>query len=330
MSADHELLLEWVSEHGSGTWEQFRKVNEWLFPSTGLGRTTKPGATANALSILGHLEVDWDAGEWAVAPPVLTVLPFAGAHATLVGCRTRHLKKRLEEYTEAHSYVYVEVHPQLEAPDAIFVATDEERHAQDMASYLEMHYDFSVADRLCGMLPTFDSYLSVTTHSVPTRGFGVKRFDGMALQWNESTTDSLPGLYKYEAYGRPEYRFVQSAPTFLAVDLPLGVYAELRRIGRRVLVFEEEELNGTLVVPARAPMPWLPARCAAMCSGLEPSLERTTWTRRYVNVPRPTAERIAKSLAQELVVKETRSGPGQPEQTGGPTRRRPEHLRFAE
>jgi hypothetical protein len=329
LSIDHELLLEWVSELANGTWDQFRRVNDWLFNPEGVHRETKPGATANTLAILGHLEVDWDSDRWAVAPPVLTVLPSAGAHLILVGCRTRHLKRRLHEYAVDNSNIYVSVYPQLEAPDAIFIATDDERHAVDLASYLEVNYDFSAAERLSELLPTFDSHLSLAVHAVPTRGFGVKRFRAESLGWEEATTDLAPGLYKYEAYGRPEFRYVESQPTFLSVDLPLGIYAELKRTGRSILSFEEEELNGTLVVPARAPLPWLQARCATLCSGLEPWLERTTWTRRYVNVPQAIAVRIARSLDQELTIQEMPEGPSDLDKVAN-ARQRIQHIRFSE
>jgi hypothetical protein len=79
-----------------------------------------------------------------------------------------------------------------------------------------------------------------------------------------------------------------------------GIYAELSRIGRRVLRYEPEATNGTLVVPAAAPLPILHARAAVLCSGLLPAFDRAERTRRFVNVPRETVRRIAHALDQEL------------------------------
>lgn len=303
LSVDHELMLEWVSELGSGTWDQFRRVNDWLLNSNLSGRERRPSSTAIMLTTLGHIEIDWSSNKWSAAPPVLTVIPSAGAHAILIGCRTRHLKQRLQQYAAENQDFYLAPCAQLEAPDAIFIGTSDEKHVRELAAHVGVQYEFSVSDRLSDLLPEFGSYLSLARHSVPTRGFGVERFDAASLQWKEVGADSLPGLYKYKAYGRPEFRFVDSASAFLALDRPIGIYAELRRTERSVLRFEEDALNGTLVVPVAAPLPWMQARCAALCSGLEPWLERRDWTRRYVNVPAEIAARIARSLDQELTVK---------------------------
>src|SRR3954447_5395848 len=85
VAAEHELLLEWVSELGSGTWEQFRRASDWLLDSGRTGQRSRSGLSAASLSVLGHREVDWAGGRWPAAPPVITVLPSAGAHALLAG-----------------------------------------------------------------------------------------------------------------------------------------------------------------------------------------------------------------------------------------------------
>jgi hypothetical protein len=323
LSAEHELLLEWVSELGSGSWDHFRKANDWLLDSGSGEARPSPGKTAATLSVLGHFEVDWDGGKWAVAPPVITMLPSAGAHAVLVGCRTRHLRHRLDE---CEADIFVASHAQMEAPDAIFIAASDERSITEVASYLDIHYEFSVSDRLSMLLPTFESYVALAQHSVPTRGFGVQRFEVGSFGWEEVEADSREGLYRYAAYGRPEFRFVRQPGEYLKVDMPLGIYAELRRNGSNIIEFEVDELNGTLVVPARTPLPWLQARCAALCSGLAPSLDRNSWTRRFVNVPLEIAQRIAGSLNQELVVQER----SEDRLSEGRPRRELPHIRFSD
>jgi hypothetical protein len=71
-------------------------------------------------------------------------------------------------------------------------------------------------------------------------------------------------------------------------------------------------------------LPWLQARSAALCSGLTPWLERGSWTRRFVNVPREVADRIAQSLEQELIVaaREATS-------VAEASRQRPPHIKFS-
>ena len=88
----YELLLRWASERGSGTWAEFRDAHDWLF-NAGKADAEQVKATTSihALSMLGHVEIDWESGRWAAAPAALTILPFAGAHAVLAGSRTRRM-----------------------------------------------------------------------------------------------------------------------------------------------------------------------------------------------------------------------------------------------
>ena len=103
---DHDLLLEWVSERGGGSWEQFKTAYDWLMPTRQRAEWMTAGFAARMLATLGHLEIDWQARRWAAAPPVLTLLPSAGAHALLTGGRTRTLMDELEIALEDHQDLY--------------------------------------------------------------------------------------------------------------------------------------------------------------------------------------------------------------------------------
>jgi hypothetical protein len=69
-------------------------------------------------------------------------------------------------------------------------------------------------------------------------------------------------------------------------------------MGRNEIRYAPDAVNGTLIVPFRAQLPALHARCAVLCSGLMPRLDRWQW--HYVNVPLDTARKIADSLGQQL------------------------------
>jgi hypothetical protein len=298
----HELLLTWLSERAEGTLKQFRVSHDWLLNRNATGRVS-PEVTAHALSMSGHLEVNWRGGRWCISPPVLTILPDAGAYALLVGARTRKFMEKLE--AETHEEVTMGIdwhrHAQWDAPDAVFLATEDETEIERLAERLGISYEFSVSDRISRMLPTLEDALRLTKSTPGATGYGVERFDSHTLSWRPEMTMLSAGLYRIDFPGHYEYRFGDGS-TFFAPDRQTGIYLELARTGRSVLSFKRQERNGTLVVPTATPLPILHARCAVLCSGLSPTPSQMDGVRRFVNVPEETAIRIANSLNQALAV----------------------------
>jgi hypothetical protein len=303
----YELLLQWTSERGAGTWPQFRDAHDWLFNSGQQeGKQTKATTTIHGLSVLGHLEIDWDSGEWAVAPATLTILPNAGAHAVLCGARTRALLNAFTTATSA-SDLYSEAHPQEWGPNAIFVAAKDEDAVESLARRLGVTYELCVSERLAALLPPLDSYLELCRSTPAARGYGVERFDPRLLTFRRADTETGPGLYRYDLWGRPEFRFIADDGVYYKLDWALGVHAELRRCGKREIRYIPESVNGTLTVPFRAQLPALHARTAVLCSGLMPKLDNWKW--HYPNVPLETATAIAHALGQELIIEPARREP---------------------
>lgn len=299
------MFLEWLSERGSGRWALFVAAHDWLFNA---GRSQSDGIkatwTARTLSDLGHIEIDWRAQRWSVAPSLLTVLPTAGARSLLTGGRTRTLMRRLgEETSEAVTdNIIFDRHHQDDGPDAIFLVSRDETDVEQLATRLGINYDYSAADSLSAALPDLDSYLAVSEASPAPTGYEVERFDPSSLRWSTATSDVNPGLYAYEVYGLPRQRFVPQQGKSHEVERAIGIFAELRRTGTQVLRWTGEDVNGELIVPGQTPLPALQARVATACSGLAASFVRSDSTRRYVNVPLEIAQRIAASLGQSLVL----------------------------
>lgn len=296
----HDLLLEWASERGDGSWQQFRDAHEWLFEGgTTSGWRPTPGSSARILTTLGHIEVDWEAGIWAVSAPVLTLLPSAGAHALLTGGRTRALNDRLVPAVwEEASDVYLVEYSQRGAPTALLVAGEDESAIEALAERLDVPYEFSVSDRLSRLLPALDSYLALSRSTPVVAGYGVTRFDVVNLEWASVEADRDPAFYRYDVVGRPAFRLLDNDGSFYDLDMAMGIYAALSRWGENVVRYHADSINGMLVVPVGAPLPTLQARTAALCSGLAPSREGRTLA--YWNVPGTVAERIARSLDQTL------------------------------
>lgn len=297
-----ETLLEWTSERGAGSLDIFRQTHDWLI-NMGRQKRIPAEVTMATLSRLSHIEVDWRSSTWAAAPPVLTVIPDAGGHALLAGARTRTLLQHLgsELSAEGVTDLFYDRRSQGDAPDAIFIAMNDESDVEQLASNLGVSYEYSVADRLSRVLPSLNSVLSASRSTPPATGFEVKRFDARALRWRASTSFSAPGLYTFLLPGYSEYRFRTSNLTF-AVDRATGIYSELRRDNQNVLRYAKEPRNGTLIVPLDAPLPILQARTAVMCSGLDAYPIFGDRIRRFVNVPSRIAVRIAQSLGQNLSI----------------------------
>jgi hypothetical protein len=304
----YDLLLEWTSERGGGTLSAFRQAHDWLMNRD--GGTSRPviaNRTAAVMAVLGHLEVDWVGGEWCAAPPVLTIIPYAGGRALLTGARTRTLLDRLAAETadDVTMNVIYAPYPQSEAPAAIYLVAESETDIEGLARRLRIRYEYSVSERLSELLPSLTSYLSLSGGSPAARGFEVEKFSDRSLGWTAVESDQSPGLYRYNLYGRPEFRFVTSAGRSFTTDKAIGVFAELARTRRRVIAFSNESPNGTLIVPVGVPLPVLHARAAAMCTGLAPQFDWNTLTVRYRNVPLRIAERIATSLGQDPLLPTT-------------------------
>ena len=295
----HELMLAWLSERGDGSMSQFRQSHSWLYGGSGVRRFS-PEITAHSLSILGHIEVNWRAGRWCAAPPVLTILPNAGAYALLTGGRTRTLMRHLEKETSEETTMYVHLHSQTDAPDAIFLAIDDEKDVEQLAFRLGIAYEFSVSERLSRFLPQLETVFAVAKTTPPALGFGIERFNAQSLKWHSCQASSEAGFYRIDFPGHYEYRFRNGQGTYYAPDRATGIYMELARCGRSLLSYQREPRNGTLIVPIRAPIPIIQARCAVLCSGLSPTPSEHEGVRRFVNVPERIAQRIASSLQQHL------------------------------
>jgi hypothetical protein len=295
---NHNLMLTWVSERGNGSWVGFREAHEWLSSASDGVTGSHASTTARMLSMLGYMEIDWHERRWAVAPTVLTMLPEAGGYALLAGCRTRPLMKRVREIVDGTQSLIVEVREQANAPSTVFIGCENEDDVAWLASELGVAFVSSVSDQLSGLLPSLLAYLRASPPSPAPRGAESVRFDAHTLRWRDATDHDAPGLYRFEVYGRPEYRWRSGALLAYDVDYPVGIYLELSRQKVAVLEHGSDGRTGTLRCPVGAPMPTLHARAAALCNGMAPRRENGMDV--FVNVPELIARRIASSLSQTL------------------------------
>jgi hypothetical protein len=295
-----DLLLTWLSERGSGSWQQLREAYDWLFQAERREPWQTAGFCARILSTLGHIEIDWHAGRWAAAPPVLTLLPSAGAHALLTGARTRRLGALLaiEAQEDRPGVMPLPLVPQDIAPSACIVAVEDERAATALADRLGVLYSHSVSEELSRILPGLDSYMLKREAHPPRRGYGIERFEPESLIWQDVERDDLPGLYRYDTPIRAEHRLRAADGGVYAPERAVGIWSALSHWGKNRIKFDPKSVNGELIVPLQAPLPTLHARTAALCTGFAPQKRGSVLV--YPNVPREVAKRIARSLDQTL------------------------------
>jgi hypothetical protein len=293
----YELLLQWMSERGTGSWPEFREAFRWAIPDAQEGGAQ---SCMRSLMTLAQVEIDWNSGVWAAAPTVVTLLPSAGGHGLLTGARTGKLRAALEDGLDEAPHVFAFFCEQEHAPDVCFIAADSEDDLTQLANGLGFPFEYSVADRLASLLPSIDAMLAERASTPGVPDLGVERLDVTADRWRPVDSDTVPGLYRYEYRGR-ELRWIDADGRPYRVDFALGAYCELRRVrSSAILYWTQLAVNGTLSVPLKAPLPVLQARAATMCTGLAPN--RFASVLRYENVPRKIAEAIAVSLDQQLQV----------------------------
>jgi hypothetical protein len=313
---DFNLLLEWMSEQGSGTWSDFRAAHTWLLarpadlPISPAHHTPPPPPppplrTYLNLSKLGHVESSPADSRWAVAPPVLTIVPGASVHAVVVGGRTRPFSAALRAALESRDLdLDLVSRPQPTGPDTMYISCGDEADLIQLAERLGIRYEYSVSERLSQLFPHIDSLLERAGAPPPSAGYGVSRWMPESNRFEPTNRPDEPGLYQWETVGAPQYRFTAGERRYANVDFSTGRYAELRRLGINVLTYKKESVNGTLRVSVRADLPPLQARAAILCTGMLPPFERETLTLSYRNVPLAIAERIAVSLGQQFAVQE--------------------------
>jgi hypothetical protein len=323
MMAVHDRVLQWISEKGSGTLDEFKEAWDWLNQTTDRDwfrdGARKAWMEISDLAALGHIEISWeDKKEWAVAPPVLTMLPNSGCRALLAGARNLALvdPEALAEGTgesmlnavirEGDFDAYAECLPQYrgsgKGPSAIVVAADSPNEIRRLAEATGIGFSYSVSGELAAMFPSLSSYADMWQARPLPQGHSVEVFDADTIRWIScyDTEDLEPGLYAVKL-SWDIVHILQIAPGIsLDVSKEHGVYRRLSWEGRNVLEYSESARE--LWLPTRAPLPPMQAKAATLSSGMLPKYEKRHMDGIvYVNITADLAERIALSLEQELI-----------------------------
>ncbi|QFY12970.1 hypothetical protein GBF35_46175 [Nonomuraea phyllanthi] len=305
------LLLRWVSELGGGKVADLR--SRILRTARGRGLELREGAEVRwirKVSTLGHLDVDWRRGIWSIAPPVLTRLPFSDGVALITGFRTAACERAVitaaEEWAVVLRTQNEVVDGDIPVPDSLLVQYDSPEDLPTRASSLGFFFTPCAAMQIFDLLPDLQPGPAAAPPA-PGNADTVQRYNFAARSYEPAHSYSTDGLYRWRGADWSRLIQVRRGAQWLSTEHEYGVYLELARLGQSVLRWRPEavpgrERVGSLFTDRGAPLPPLHARAAVLCTGLQPRFSQLAETISYDNVPKPAAERLARSLQQDLEV----------------------------
>lgn len=305
-----DLLLTWMSETGSGNVSDFRSRAAWLARTENMNLPDySTRRWLRDASSLGHCEVDWRRGAWAVAPPVIARLRLADGLAVLVGSRRRLLLRAI-----SRADIYIEQatrqgsEREIPAPTTILIPFEDAGELELYSSTIGARYVGCAAAEIASLLPSNEPF---PLTAPPAYSSTVERLIAVSPQnWNSAsarTAHPIEGLYREQVNGRWRYALRRSEEWY-SCDLSSGIFAELARRGEGVIRWRPEHASrsgvGTVSISGAAPLPPLHARALVLCGGFPPRFDTAaeTATAVYDNVPHEIAVRVSVSLGQQLQI----------------------------
>jgi hypothetical protein len=309
----HDLLLAWMSERGSGTWQELKDAWAWLNAGTDLEPADRAWIVARDLSALGHIEIAWTQQRWAAAPPVITMLPRSGGRALMTGGRTRALYEpphpdsdeagtgMLADAAEELD-LWVDDWPSRDGPTSAVINCTSHIDAERLASRLGIRFTYSVSQTLAHLLPPLEAYLRIAPAGELPRGFDAEVFDPEECRWSWADSTEVPGLYRCRTWGVNVYALRSPLNAWKRVQPEVGIYAVYSWHAGDLKPMTYDRASGELSMKLHAVPPLLHSRAAVLCSGRLPMRPDISGRRHivYLNVAPEVARRIASSLGQAL------------------------------
>ena len=303
-----DVMLRWMSETGAGQLDVLRNQVRWIARTADLpaGRAAA-GRWLRDVSALGHAEIDWEQGRWAVTGPAVARLPAADGMAVLAGSRRYGLVQALEAGDVAVHYVTPDRRSwDIPVPVCLLVQFDTVAGLREAAAQAGAAYAGCAAERLAQVLP--GPALGAVTAPPAAGNTTLERVttSGAGVQFEPAQRGDEDGLYRARLQGRRRGLYRENG-TWYWCELAAGIFTDLGRRGISVIRWRPEDSAGrggvgTAFVDWGAPLPILHARALVLCSGLPPQFHPAARTAAYSNVPLPVIEAVAASLHQRLQV----------------------------
>jgi hypothetical protein len=295
----YDQLLLYLSELRAGSWESFSHAVKSLALPDAIASTVSrsPYFVSEDLSWLGHVEFlraqgDVDGGWQTAVPCLVEVEAKHGSVGVLAGARPYGLMLQIADGGFAPRVV---LKAPSYGPSVIAIHTSGSDELRKASAELEIEFAPRFSQRLSTLLPTTKDTVASAPVEPPPRGWETTRLDERTLNWQDCTSDTQDGLYRYCRF-TTEYRLVLDG-TPRVVERSVGVYERLRIIDRAVVQYDPK--MSVLSVPGRAGLPPLAARAATMCSGALPVVEHRNGLLNlsFENVPEKVAVAIEASLS---------------------------------
>jgi hypothetical protein len=291
-----DALLAWCSEIGCGDLARWRAACQYL--------KLAPWPAARTLSMLGHVEIDWNHGRFAAAPTALTTIPGLPGRLLLTGARPYH---RIAEFADiaAECELDVDVHRDLchqfnSGPSTAFIDAD----PADGPAFCQaagIRWSPNSAVQISSLLPEIALDTATVAHR-PDDRFPHARVDPHSFQarWDKDADEHADGLWLYRAHGRRRRMILRArdAESRMVLDADVAPYLMTRPADADPIV-EYRGAHRILIVNAAAPLPALHARAACLCSGRVPirrDVAPGVAYEHHVNVNPQTAGHILSSL----------------------------------
>ena len=314
-------LLTWMSARECGSWSQFRAAVEELHVEYGDNEEdgeNADDATAGDLPVyqvvrlnlqrLAHVEFYSAAAEadWRVVPPALAIHSEGDRWVgILCGARPPGLRDQL-----GHKALTWESQAAPGMPDRIRLLASDRTALETVSRAGGVHVQVDAPTSLLTAVPPVDDARSRVRAQAPAvPGWTIERFSAPRLRWTtrdnaddrdlevQDVLSCRTGLFRFRMkYQR--FHYLRWRSMTYSVPVQVGKYAVLRQ--RRVRgVLQYDPSRFLLSVPVICRPPLLIERALVLCTGLLPSLDKSTGRVEYA-VPPKVARLAAALLRQEL------------------------------
>jgi hypothetical protein len=325
LASPGDALLFAVSARRQLSWRAFTGALDAVFIADereGVDVRQARSAIAALGSSLGHWDIvpDGQSARICVAPPVLARLPWPGLpKAVLCGARspdTLEAVKRAAAIVGVTARAAAQHHLHRYAPARIEVTANSSGPLANLADALGVMYrPEPAAGALTAACGSLSGYLGTLEWSAePDIDWTRRDFDPEGLRLvNVPVGGQRDGLtlsvYENPANWARQDRLWRGERWALA-HRDWARFAVLAERGRRIATYEHR--SGTFTVPRQVPIPAIPARALALCSGKPARLSagQNLGTHSYLDVPESIAAAVLEKLGQDCSVRFGDEGEG--------------------
>ena len=281
-----ELLLEWMSHVGAGTWPRLRETMRALCdPDDDAEALIWHSRTA--LIEFGHAEFDAD-GRWTMHRPALYTRPTREDRAFWLGARTRRHVESLRELASICD-IDIETTTIAELPHIAVAAPPDV--LSDIAATAGFPVVTNLAEHLASRLEPIQAVIDRAESVAPPVNWSTRSFDPARGRWIVDEVRRGTIVEFKSPYNEKRWLLERRRHDWVSLPRRMGVHAACAANGVEAARYDADRAE--LQVRSFAPLPPDIGRVATICSG---SPERREDWLAYVDVPLPIAAAVLVSL----------------------------------